>query len=381
MHDMGYPEHLVKSANKILGTKDIDNDRLVKYFDLLELFNFNLYKPKDVIYNLDDKFIITDYGKEILAKSFNDNLLTVKIMGMIFLILAAFINHETDFCNKGVISKDNPYICMFKSFVPVMPVLIVYFIVSFIQEPDNYLWSLLTSGCIGIFVTGLIFLVQSMTTNQKNFIHECFVAGIGGLIPFILMYSTRMNGGESSWTNTNDMIKKLSLIFVTMYTINWVLQFSGLQSFIFGENTGEVTYQRVRQKTITESESETETKKKFNKNIVLVPQSTLALHYQKGWLISLIAVGVLCVLYYCWNMGSDIYSLPEYQNNNMRTVLFILEMAVFGLGSTAPYLYAAKNRTGRITSTTLVESAVLIGKYSIMHIILQFTGFYGSLGL
>ena len=62
-------------------------------------------------------------------------------------------------------------------------------------------------------------------------------------------------------------------------------------------------------------------------------------------------------------------------------VLFILEMAVFGLGSTAPYLYAAKNRTGRITSTTLVESAVLIGKYSIMHIILQFTGFYGSLGL
>jgi hypothetical protein len=374
MNNIEYSDHLISSVKKIINTNNkIDDITLKKYTDLLELFGFNLNEPNDVITYSKNNFEITNYGKQILAKNFQDNLSLLKIIGVLFLLLAAFINHEVDFCKMGELDKGNPYITMYKTLSGVMPFIMVYIIIAGIQEPDNIIWRLLLGGVLAVFISGLILLVPKITTNQRNFIGECVVAGIGGLAPYILMYSIRMHHNQRSWTGTTNMIKTFCILISVMYGINWVLQFSGFYSFTMGE-TKQVTYKRLSAKS---------ERKYRNSDIVLVPQDTLAQRYQKGWLIAGCAIVALAILYYCYSMGIHVYDTPDYYTNSTfsKNILFIAEIILFATGNAATYLYAVNNRQGKITSKTWEDVGLIFGKFSILHIVMQYTGFYGSLGL
>lgn len=182
------------------------------------------------------------------------------------------------------------------------------------------------------------------------------------------MYIIRKN----AWKDNDIMFNKICFIFVGTWFINWILQFCGLYTYVTTKPITALTYVRTsaqNQKLLNNDDN----------TYILTPVNTTP-YYISGWIYAMLVIVIIIVLWYCYTTSHTIGIDPEYCRGG-SSFWFLLEMLLFAGGVAFPYLYAVNNRRPKITTGTWMETFLLFAKFSGVHLLLQYTGFYESLGL
>jgi hypothetical protein len=126
--------------------------------------------------------------------------------------------------------------------------------------------------------------------------------------------------------------------------------------------------------------------------VSLTRPKTVLQHSISGWWLAGGGAIALIMAIYAYSTSKSLNIKPIYKWSNfdddglvMNKALhggtLICETLLFAAGAALPYLYAVKNRTGDIGGSALLETSLLFFKFSCLHLILQYTGFYEHMGL
>jgi hypothetical protein len=266
--------------------------------------------------------------KEVISSNFDENLINIKISFLLFFIIASFI------------IKDTEYI-------------------------KNHLGKFIAETIIYAFAVAIAFVYIILMRDQTK--------------------SAYMTAGK--W---------FGIVFIGMIIINILLQLSGFYSIMFDHEVEKPstnsssksskkyssTLSKEQEKTKEPEKPELQPISKFEKKLLGLNNS----------LYIILFIILFIYILYLVIAGFSVYDFEianymKSNNNMMFYVWWLLEILIFGLCNSLPFIYIYMNRehTGTLKTKlqhSLFETLLLFIKMAILHVLLQSSGFYrGAMGL
>jgi len=217
---------------------------------------------------------------------------------------------------------------------------------------------------------GLVFLIILAVVNYvyyKNtglisdrpllFFAESVVFGMSGVIPFLVLCYFR-NG---NYFNNKQIFNASIALFLIFFGLNYLLELSGIYPVIFGKEDSNDKDNKDN-KDDEDSYSHLKTSLGTTSDIVL---------------LTIFVVSIFS-LFFATAFVRDVS--PNYTTSSSipTYAVFIMEMLLFGVISAVPVFFMASNRKV-LSSNTTKEFLLIVVKFSVLHCLLQLSGFYNYL--
>lgn len=217
---------------------------------------------------------------------------------------------------------------------------------------------------------GLVFLIILAVVNYvyyKNsglisdkpllFFAESVVFGMSGVIPFLILCYFR----NKNYFNNKQIFNASVALFLVFFGLNYLLELSGIYPAIFSKEED-----NNKDKESNKDDNPDNKDNYSNLKTSLGTTSDIIL-------LTIFIVSVFS-LFFATAFVRDMS--PNYANDSLPTyALFIIEMLLFGVISAVPVFFMASNRDVLSTNTTK-EFLLIVVKFSILHCLLQLSGFY-----
>jgi len=199
--------------------------------------------------------------------------------------------------------------------------------------------------------------VGLISTKPGLFAVESMIFGLSGVVPFVLLCYLR---------NQVYSLKKIvilsAVLFVVFFILNYLLELGGVYAATFYP----VTTDETAAETVVEQDE--------NK----VPYSDklkTSLSRTSDIVTAGLIIGSLCALLFSACFVQDFSPSYTHFKNLNPSIVFFVEMLLFGIISAVPIFFMAFNRNA-LSSNTAEEFFLIVAKFSVLHCMLQVSGFY-----
>ncbi len=195
-----------------------------------------------------------------------------------------------------------------------------------------------------------------ITQEPWRFFIESLVFGLCGLIPVLVLYYLRNNGSVSMST----VVKWCVTLFGIFFLLNYLLELCGFYAVVFDYNPNETP--------APENDREVAYSAEFKQSFSYTATFFMTLLFIYCFIVMILAVVIV----------------RDMQPNFTRftgappIAVFFVEMLIFGAISAVPIYLMAYNRD-RLSFDTTIEFLVIMAKFSLLHVVLQLSGFYNYL--
>ena len=263
------------------------------------------------------------------------------------------------------------------------------------MKNKHYAFDLFEKNFLFLKSFGLAFLIILSVVNYvyyKNtgliskkpflFFTESCVFGLSGVVPFIMLCYFRNNNHF-----TKQQILNISIaLFLVFFGLTYLLELSGIYPTIFQkeeekeeENKDEKEHENKDEKE-EENKEEKEHENKEEKEHEKVEENNFDklkknLGITSDIVLLIIFVVSIFSLFFATAFVRDVS--PDYINLQSLSpyLVFGVEMILFGVISAVPVFFMASNR-GVLSSNTTKEFLLIVLKFSLLHCVLQLSGFY-----
>jgi hypothetical protein len=221
---------------------------------------------------------------------------------------------------------------------------------------------------------GLVFLIILAVVNYvyyKNsglisdkpllFFAESVVFGMSGVIPFLVLSQFR----NRNHFNNNQIFNISVALFLVFFGLNYLLELSGIYPAIFGKEEDNPDKSDKSDNPDKSDKSDDQDNYSHLKTSLGTTSDII--------LLTIFIVSIFSLFFataFVRNMS------PNYNSDSLPTYsLFIIEMLLFGVISAVPVFFMASNR-GVLSSNTTKEFLLIVVKFSLLHCLLQLSGFY-----
>jgi hypothetical protein len=220
-------------------------------------------------------------------------------------------------------------------------------------------------GIVFLIILAIVNYVTYKNTglvSQKPllFFAESCVFGISGVVPFLLLCMLRNN----NYFNNKQILNASIAIFLVFFSANYLLEISGIYPVIFKSENLNNSKDNTKDNSNDNKEDDYSFKELKNS---LGSTSDIVL-------IFIFAASVFS-LFFATAFVKD--TSPEYTNfkDLSPLLVFIIEMLLFGIISAVPIFFMASNRNV-LSGDTTKEFIIIVFKFSLLHSLLQLSGFY-----
>ena len=235
------------------------------------------------------------------------------------------------------------------------------------MKNKHYAFDLFEKNFLFLKSFGLAFLIILAVVNYvsyKNtglisdkpllFFTESCVFGLSGVIPFLMLCYLR---NDKYFTNKQILNASIALFFI-FFGLNYLLELSGF-------------YPTVFQKEDDKDDKDD----KEDKDIRNVDKLKKSLSTTSDIVLLIIFVVSTFSLFFATAFVRDMS--PDYFNFKSLSpyLVFGVEMILFGVISAVPIFFMASNR-GVLSGNTTKEFLLIVLKFSLLHCLLQLSGFY-----
>lgn len=213
------------------------------------------------------------------------------------------------------------------------------------------------------FVIGILLILINLkkyknlgllASDIPKFIRESFVFALSGALPFLLVAYLR---NEKQCTK-NIFFMGIS-IFILFFIINFMLELSGFYSFVFGTGNIEIPKSNI----------------KNDRQYFINDVSYIAF-------IALILLYLIPILSMVFSVFIIRNTNPQYNFNVQgvqKVLTFLGETLGFSILSAFPIFLISRDHGDYDTKKTTEEFFIVVAKFSLIHIILQLSGFYDNI--
>ena len=187
--------------------------------------------------------------------------------------------------------------------------------------------------------------------NAGIFVRESIIFALSGVLPFLLVAFLR----NKKQCPKNILFMSIT-IFIMFFSINFILELSGFYGFVFGE--GKISAPKSDEKNVRQN---------FVNDVGFM------------CLIILIALYAIPLLSMLFSVAVIRDTKVEYKFNVNKLVMFIVESLLFGVLSAFPIFLVSRDHGDYDTKKTTQEFLIVVAKFTILHFILQLSGFYNHL--
>lgn len=200
--------------------------------------------------------------------------------------------------------------------------------------------------------TGLI------SKNPMLFFSESCVFGLSGVIPFLLLCFLRNNNHFSKTQIFNASVA----LFLVFFGLNYLLEISGIYPVIFKkEENSDNKNNNAKNNTKDEDYTFNDLKTSLGTTSEVI-------------LLTIFVVSVFTLFFSTAFVRDTSPNYSRFQDTSSLLV-FGVEMLLFGVISAVPVFFMASNRNA-LSSDTTKEFLLIVVKFSLLHILLQLSGFY-----
>jgi len=218
---------------------------------------------------------------------------------------------------------------------------------------------------------GLAFLVILAVVNYvyyKNtgmiskkpliFFAESCVFGFSGVLPFLLLCFLRNN----NYFNKNQILNSSIALFLVFFGLNYLLEMSGIYPVLFKKDENN-TNNNTNNDTNKDDED-------YNFGDLKKSLGTTS-----EVILLIIFVVSIFTLFFATAFVRDTSTNYSRFQDTSSLLVFGVEMILFGVISAVPIFFMASNR-GVLSSDTTKEFLLIVVKFSLLHVLLQLSGFY-----
>lgn len=184
---------------------------------------------------------------------------------------------------------------------------------------------------------------------------ESTVFALSAIIPFIMLVMLR-----NKRYSVKEIIKFSILIFVVFFVVNYLFELSGFYEYSFPKD--DTTVDKNVSNTCEQNYTPTE---KFLRTIDISLRSVFLF----GMLLIIILMIVATLFVHDGSIGYNFSGINKW-------VIFFFETLLFGAISAVPIYFVASNRKDLDPKKTSIEFLLITAKFMLLHIVLQFSGFY-----
>lgn len=191
------------------------------------------------------------------------------------------------------------------------------------------------------------------------FAAESAVFGLAGAVPFAILCYLR----NKDYFNNKQVAVYSVAIFILFFIVNYILELDGLYAATFYEQTAE------QEKAAEAAEVEEEHTLSYTSKLAK------SLGKTSGIVVLIIfAVSMLCLIFAAVFVKDFSPSYIRFTGIN-QSIVFFIEMLIFGVISAVPIFFMASNRKA-LSSSTWKEFGLITVKFAALHCLLQASGFY-----
>ena len=236
------------------------------------------------------------------------------------------------------------------------------------MKNKHYAFDLFEKNFLFLKSFGLAFLIILAVVNYvsyKNtglisqkpllFFAESCVFGLSGVIPFLMLCYLR---NKDHFTNKQILNASIAL-FLVFFGLNYLLELSGFYPTVFQK----------------EEDKEDKEDKNDKNDISNFDKLKKSLSTTSDIVLLIIFVVSTFSLFFATAFVRDMS--PDYFSSNSLSpyLVFGVEMILFGVISAVPVFFMASNR-GVLSKNTTKEFLLIVLKFSLLHCVLQLSGFY-----
>ncbi len=206
-------------------------------------------------------------------------------------------------------------------------------------------------------VVNYVYYKNSGLIHQKPlmfFIESC-VFGLSGVVPFLLLCFLRNNGRYNSQQIINISIG----LFFVFFIANYLMELSGIYPTLFQKEDESGDNSDQSQKEDNSSFGELKTSFNTTSDIIV---------------LTIFGVSLFSLFFATAFIRDTSPNYVEF-NSVSPLVIFIVEMLLFGIISAVPIFLMASNRDV-LSGNTFKEFILIVIKFSLLHCLLQLSGFY-----
>lgn len=220
--------------------------------------------------------------------------------------------------------------------------------------------------------------VGLIKSKPLTMIGESAVFATSTVIPFMMLVLLR----NKKFT-TQEIIKYIILIFIIFFCLNYLLELSGVYSYTFQQKQ---TDKLLNADLPTKDTKLTETHPillEFNSGCTNPNNSpgdkllkTIDFSTRTFFLafIGIIVVMLIAVTFFIHDTTID-YNIKSIN----KWIIFFFESLIFGAVSAVPIYLIAKNRNALNPLGTSEDFLIIVAKFFVLNVVLQFSGFYNHL--
>lgn len=266
------------------------------------------------------------------------------------------------------------------------------------QSEPAKLKEILTTSFDSTFLTlkilfCILFLVMALVNKYITFIKEhpvtftleTLIYGISGTLPFLYMEIMRKNKGSA--INFNMLL----IIFAIYLFFNITLEIGGFYKIFYDHGHEKTILDKIKD-DITHINEERHKKvehfkdtthSKNNDTPTCIESENISIY--NGMMESLfytvilaLVFEIIVMLYLTFKVYD--FTIPNYESNTL-SIYFIIEILLFGLCNSVPFMLVAYNRqkSNFKLMPNMKEVLLLFIKFVILHVLLQGSGFYNHM--
>lgn len=235
----------------------------------------------------------------------------------------------------------------------------------------NYAFEVFEKNFLFLKSFGLAFLIILAVVNYvyyKNtgmiskkpliFFAESCVFGFSGVLPFLLLCFLRNN----NYFNKNQILNASIALFLVFFGLNYLLEMSGIYPVIF----------KKEENNTNNNKDDNDNKDDSDYNFGDLKKS---LGTTSEVILLIIFVVSIFTLFFATYFVRDTSTNYSRFQDTSSLLVFGVEMILFGVISAVPIFFMASNRDV-LSSDTTKEFLLIVVKFSLLHVLLQLSGFY-----
>ena len=200
--------------------------------------------------------------------------------------------------------------------------------------------------------TGKTFILR-----KPMFWVECLVVGLSmSLSTLLLLLNRDKNLIKSSGINWNSIIVKCLSLGIVFFILNIIFEISGLYS----------TYYETLNEQAVEPPSE--------KPVSPIGRAKVSFTYAIYTIVVIVIAGVLINMLWSMIVARDTTTNYNFGLESYKWIYMLVEAVLFAVIGAAPLFLIAKNRTGKVSTSTAKEFGLFVLKYMIVFAGLQLSG-------
>lgn len=188
------------------------------------------------------------------------------------------------------------------------------------------------------------------------FFAESCVFGFSGVLPFLLLCFLRNN----NYFNKNQILNASIALFLVFFGLNYLLEMSGIYPVLF----------KKEENNTNNNNNKDDKDDEYNFGDLKKSLGTTS-----EVILLIIFIVSIFSLFFATAFVRDTSTNYNRFENTSSLLVFGVEMILFGVISAVPIFFMASNR-GVLSSDTTKEFLLIVVKFSLLHVMLQLSGFY-----